>query len=614
MNMISGLQAPHEPAIAIAATFTAEPLLPGLSFVLHEIGLALDVRFCPYNQVFQELLTSTSLLATNAGGVDVVLVRVEDFVREITDLAEARALIRQTVQRLCDALSQHAKRVRSPTIFAALPPSPGAARELLPEFEAANVDLMAHAGSLPGLTLLSEEEIELVASGTRYDELSDRLAHIPYTEEHYASLALAIARKAHALRVPANKVLLLDCDNTLWRGVVGEDGVDGISIPQSLARIQRFAAEVQARGVLVCLVSKNAERDVLEVFEKRSDMVLKSEHVVAHRINWEPKPANIVSLARSLNLGLDSFVYLDDNPVECALMRAELPDVVTLEVPPDDEVESFLAHLWTFDKLAVTDEDVRRTNMYRENAARQERERSTTDMAEFIASLKVVVDIAKPEDGEWPRVSQLTQRTNQFNFTTVRRSESEMRSLPGSGSTVLRIKVSDCFGDYGLVGLVIADVVADALTVDTLLLSCRVLGRGVEHAILRRLGEIAVERGLAHVQLPYVQTSKNEPAGAFAESIAANWRKQEGGRIIYLIPAGEARMILHRPGHDPAAVMDALKSEENKGSSETKTCVTLGADRSRCYDHLARTLISGRALLRAARSGSPRARTLPDKP
>ena len=144
----------------------------------------------------------------------------------------------------------------------------------------------------------------------------------------------------------------------------------------------------------MCLVSKNAERDVFEVFEKRPDMVLKKEHIVAHRINWDPKPNNIVSLARSLNLGLDSFVFMDDNPVECALMRAELPEVVTLQVPPDDEVKSFLSHLWTFDKIAVTDEDARRTKMYRENAARQEFEKSTTDIAEFIASLNVVIDIA----------------------------------------------------------------------------------------------------------------------------------------------------------------------------------------------------------------------------
>src|SRR6185369_1528188 len=155
--------------------------------------------------------------------------------------------------------------------------------------------------SLPGIALMSQEEIDLVSTDFRYDSLSDELAHIPYTEEHYASLALAIVRKVHALRVPSHKVLLLDCDNTLWRGVVGEDGVDGITIPPALANIQRFAKKLEAQGVLVCLLSKNAERDVFDVFEQRSDMVLKKEHIVAHRINWDSKKNNIKSLARSLN-------------------------------------------------------------------------------------------------------------------------------------------------------------------------------------------------------------------------------------------------------------------------------------------------------------------------
>ena len=608
--------APHLPAIAIAATFTAEPLLPPLRLMLHEAGLELDVCFSPYNQLFQELLTSTSLLATNTGGINVVLLRLEDFVREIADPVKARSLIEHTVEQLSDAVSQYVRRVKVPTVLVVLPPSPGVAKALVRDIETANANLVAQARSLPGIALLSEEEIDLVSTGMRYDDLSDGLAHIPYTEEHYASLALAITRKVHALRVPTHKVLALDCDNTLWRGVVGEDGVDGITIPPALACIQRFATKVEAQGVLVCLLSKNAERDVFEVFEQRPDMLLKKEHIVAHRINWDSKPNNIKSLARSLNLGLDSFVYLDDNPVECALMRAELPQVVTLQVPPDDEVESFLSHLWTFDKIAVTDEDARRTKMYRENAARQEFENSTTDIAEFIASLKVVIDIAQPDDSEWPRVAQLTQRTNQFNFTTIRRTEPEMRKLPSGGSVVLRVKVRDRFGDYGLVGLVVADARSDVLVVDTLLLSCRVLGRGVEHGILRHLGDIAIERGLSQVNLAYLPTPKNEPARAFAESVAANYRKQEGDRVIYCIPAEHARTISHRPGHDPAAVVEAQKSEENKGapSSSKQRASASSANRSQRYEKLARTLVSGGDILRAERTANKRARTLPNEP
>ena len=374
----------------------------------------------------------------------------------LKDTEQARAIIKRTAAELSNALSHHAQRVKVPIVCVILEPSPRVAKSLLSDIKAANAALSAQARTLPGISLVSPEDIDLVSTETRFDSVGDELAHMPFTEEHYASIALAIARKVHALRVPAHKALVLDCDETLWRGVVGEDGINGITMPPALIRLQQFAIKVQAQGTLVCLVSKNAERDVLEVFEKRPEMALRLEHVVAHRINWESKPRNIAALARDLNLGLDSFVFIDDNPVECALMRAELPQVVTLQLPPDDEIDSFLSHLWVFDKVTVTDEDARRTRMYRENAARQELEESTTDIAAFIASLGVVIDIAPPEEGEWARVSQLTQRTNQFNFTTVRRTESEMRALPADGSTILRVKVRDRFGDYGLVGLVIA--------------------------------------------------------------------------------------------------------------------------------------------------------------
>jgi FkbH-like protein len=609
---MTNVQVQRNGTIAIAATFTAEPLLPSLRFVLADAGLALDVQFAPYNQVFQELLASTSLLAKNADGVDVLLVRIEDFTRETENVEDARAIIRRIVPELSEALTQHARRVKVPTLFATLPPSPHAARALLGDLDAANAELVAHARSLPGLILLSPEDTDLVSTQERYDGFGDELAHIPFTEDYYAAIALAIARKVHALRVPAHKVLVLDCDETLWRGVVGEDGVDGITIPPHLAQLQQFAVKIQAQGALVCLVSKNTERDVLDVFERRSDMILKIHHVVAHRINWESKPRNLASLARALNLGLDSFVFIDDNPVECALMRAELPQVVTLQLPPDDEINSFLTHLWTFDKLTVTDEDTRRTAMYRENSARQEVEESATDITAFIASLSVVIDIAAPEEGEWPRLAQLTQRTNQFNFTTVRRTEPELRTLQDAGSSVLRVRVRDRFGDYGLVGLVIVDGMGDALVVDTLLLSCRVLGRGVEHAILRRLGVIAGERALHHVDLRFVATAKNEPARAFVENVAAQFRVQEQARIIYRIPVDAAHAIAHRPGHDPTAVIEARKSDERKSMAPSNASV--GVERSERYARLAQTLVSGTCVLQAARAGDARARTLPGSP
>ena len=604
-------QSAHDAAVAIAATFTAEPLLPGLRLVLDAAALPLDVSFCPYHQVFQELLSSTSTLATNAGGVNVVLVRFEDFVRDVQNIEAARVLVERTMRELSEALNHYVQHVKIPTVVAALPSSHDVPEALEPDLEAARASFIVHARSLPGIACLSNEEIDSVSTGERYDSLSDEVGHVPFTDEHYGAIALALVRKVHALRVPAHKVLVLDCDNTLWRGVVGEDGVGGIEITPAFACVQQYAADVQAQGALICLLSKNAERDVLEVFEKRTDMILKLEQIVAHRINWEPKPKNISSLARMLNLGLDSFVFLDDNPVECALMRAELPEVVTLQLPPDDEIKSFLHHLWTFDKIGITKEDARRTSMYRENAARQEHEETTTDIAEFIESLQVVTDIAAPQDNEWTRVAQLTQRTNQFNFTTKRRTEAEMRAAPNHGAIVLRINVRDRFGDYGLVGVVIAHASADVLLVDTFLLSCRVLGRGVEHAILRHLGELAAGRTLSHVHLPYVPSPKNEPARAFAESVAEKYRSQERESVLYRIPVEEARSIAHRPGHDPAAVIEARKSEESKVSASDSAGISVpAADRSERYANLARVLVSGREVGLALKAGAAKSRTL----
>ena len=488
-------------SVAIAATFTAEPLQPGLEYLCHEAGLQLKIRFAPYHQVLQELISSSSMLSSNAEGVNVVLVRFEDFVREIADPAQAQVVIADAASEITQALARFVRRCKVPTILAVLPPSPAAGGELLAAIDAANGRLIAQAGSLPGLSLLRAGDVDLVSVGERYDTDSNELAHIPFTEAHYSALALAIARKIHALLVPDRKVLVLDCDNTLWRGVVGEDGVEGIAIPPTFARLHEFAIKVQAQGVLICLASKNSERDVLEVFETRPDMVLKLDHIVAHRINWESKPQNIAALAKSLSLGLESFVFIDDNPVECELMRAELPQVLTLLLPPEDQIESFLSHIWAFDKESVTEEDKRRTNLYKEDAARKELEQTASNIVDFVSSLKVVVDIRPPDESEWPRLAQLTQRTNQFNFTTVRRTEAELRALgglrPEQRGSVLRVRVSDRFGDYGLVGLVIYRTTPNDLVADTFLLSCRVLGRGVEHTILRHLGSLAKTVGLA---------------------------------------------------------------------------------------------------------------------
>jgi FkbH-like protein len=596
-----------EAKLAIAATFTVEPLLPFLGRMLSYAGLELGLEAAPYDQVFQELLSGTGLLAGNAGGINVLMIRVEDLTRRSPDPDAARTLLARGIGELSDALAAFAGRAKSPTVLIVTPPAGAATEELHAEFAAAKAALLMRAAQLAGFHLISSEELDAVSTGESYDRVSDELAHIPFTDDFYGSLALVIARKVHAIRVPPHKVLVLDCDNTLWSGVVGEVGVDGIAMTPAALRLQRFAVEQQRRGSLICLASKNAEQDVLEVLERRVDMALRPEHIVAHRINWKPKPANMLSLAAELNLGLDSFVFIDDNPIECAEMRSALPQVVTLQLRPDESLD-FLDHLWAFDKVAVTSEDSRRTSLYRENAARQQFEASSNDIASFIESLDLKIDIAAPQEEEWARVAQLTQRTNQFNFTTLRRSEPELRGMRDSGVLVLRVNVKDRFGDYGLVGLMVADAAADALRVDTMLLSCRVLGRGVEHAMLRRLGELAVSRNLPQVRLRYVRTPKNEPALAFADSVVSAHRAEDEQGFIYRIPAGEAAAIAHRPGFDPEAVIRASRSEEKRPA---QTAESEAIDRSTRYARLAFELTSGSAVVRATRAAHAVVRMLP---
>lgn len=591
--------------VVVSATFTIDYLLPSLNYLLGLTKISADIELAPYHQVFQQLLDPFSAFGQNSHGINICIVRLEDFFRDQPDASFTQQHIEKIASELMGALKQFNVRVKGALILAILPCSAKVAVHLKAAINNVSNALKHDLEKLNGVISLSTQDLTSVLFDidSDYDAVSDELAHVPFNESAYAALALVIARKIHLLKTPARKVLVLDCDNTIWRGVVGEDGVEGVVLSDAFLSIQQFAITAQSKGALVCLASKNAQKDVMDVFEQRDDMLLKMQHIVAHRINWAPKHANLQSLASELNLGLDSFVFLDDNPVECGQMRQALPSVVTLQVPEDELVSAFLEHIWLFDKLAITEEDTKRTQMYRENTARQELETNVTDINEFLASLGMLIDIQQPDENDFSRVSQLTQRTNQFNFTTIRRSESDIRALAEADNTILRrVKVFDRFGDYGLVGFCLARIINQVMIVDTLLLSCRVLGRGVEHAILRHLAELGKEASCTQLDIAYVQTPKNEPARAFADSVAANFRESiTDTHFIYRIPISNACEIQHIPGKDPDAVINARTSESKK-NSEPATHQATKATHADYYEELATRLTNGQAVLRALQS------------
>ncbi len=332
--------------LAISASFTAEPIETGLLFWMEKLAIPAAIEFAPYNQIFQQLIDPSSLLSTNQQGVNIILLRVEDWCRfnqsnrKFGDLSKT---LKRNAQDFVSALKTAVSRTTTPYILCLCPAAAtlSAESEERALFHQIEKEIVTELRGLNGLHVVPFQAVQsLYPVEEYYDPQRDHLGHIPFTAEFFTALATSLARKIYAIKTPPHKVIVLDCDNTLWQGVIGEDGVFGIDISPRWQAVQEFMRAQQQAGMLLCLCSKNNEADVLPVFEQRSDMPLRREHLVTWRINWLPKSENIKSLAAELNLGLDSFIFVDDNPVECAEVSTHCPEVLTLQLPIEGDMQA----------------------------------------------------------------------------------------------------------------------------------------------------------------------------------------------------------------------------------------------------------------------------------
>ncbi|MFM1550444.1 MAG: HAD-IIIC family phosphatase [Lentisphaeria bacterium] len=542
-------------AIAITATFTAEPVGEILDFWLAELDIPGTVAFARYNQVFQELLDDSGLLASNRGGLNVVLIRLADW-RETAG----------AVDDFIAAMTTAATTATSPLLVVLCPSSQAHADD--------EERIIAAMTPLAGVRTISVAQLcGRLRSSQIHDAVSEDAGHVPYTDLFFAELGTMIVRHVYdASRTPL-KVIVLDCDNTLWSGVCSEDGPDGVIVDEPRRALQSFMVAQHDAGRLLCLCSKNHQADVDAVF-KRQEMPLSSGHIAATRINWNAKSANLTELAAELKLGLDSFVFVDDNPVECAEVQAGCPEVTTINLPDTPGmVPDFLDNLWIFDRFETTPEDRRRTAMYHAEKQRHDLRGQTLTITDFLEGLQLVTDIRPMTDVDVERVAQMTQRTNQFNFTTYRLDAAEVRAVQAdSGSTILVVDVSDRFGDYGLVGAMIYRSTTVAIEVDAFLISCRTLGRGVEHRMLAHLGEQGLAGGLGHLELPFKPTERNEPAGTFADAVAGRFRSDGDREWMYSIPAATAAGVRYEPSS--AEVPRDSDEPRESGAAATGLAVT----------------------------------------
>ena len=552
--------------VAITSTFTAEPVEAPLAFWMEELGIRSEVIFAPYNQVFQQLLDPASLVLRNRDGINTILLRLTDWQRfeENASAAEAKEKIERNVGELAAMLQGVAAGLSAPTVVCVCPAERKFAKdagwaEFLTRMEQT---LAAELGGVAGVHVITSAQIAALYPVENYeDEYADKIGHIPYTPEFFTALGTMLARRIFSLRSAPRKVIVLDCDNTLWKGVCGEEGPTGVLVDAPRRGLQEFMLRQIEAGMLISLCSKNGEEDVQAVFAQNAGMRLRERDIAARRVNWNPKSQSLRELAAELQLGLDSFVFVDDNPIECAEVEDQCPEVLTLLLPQDaEEIPGFLKNVWAFDHWKVTAEDAKRTEMYRQNAEREQIRKQASTLDDFLAGLELKLKIRAMEEADLARVSQLTERTNQFNFTTIRRSEAEIRQFLESGGQCLVVNLSDRFGDYGLVGAILYSLEKSALEIDTLLLSCRALGRKVEHNMLSRLGEIAGERGVARVVAKFAATKKNQPALDFLNSVGRQFRRPEDEHSLYDFPAGYAAEVQRMQVSAAAADSDEDRS------------------------------------------------------
>ena len=525
-----GLQGRGDPVqlkVAVLSTFTADTMAPFLGTALSDMALTASVHIGGFNQVLAECLMSNSATAQLQPDVLVVWSRLEDVWSGVDQplvdpVASYVELLLGHVEAAIGAAAEW-----SSTLVFVLPALP----ELRPlgVGDAGNPLGVTAAGTaareaarqrlaeVPGVLVADAEEvIRALGSRQALDPRTLIIGRIPYTDQCIADVADRIARLIGLQRNGARKVVVVDADNTLWGGVVGEDGPDGIDLLDSgpgeaFRAFQRWLVELTRAGTLVALASKNNEADVWEGFARR-EMVLKREHVAAWRINWEPKSDNIQALAHQLNLGLSSFVFIDDNPLEISEVESSHLDLRVLTMPDDPAYWTRLAESGLLDRLVPTAEDLSRNGSYQAEAHRSV-VRAQMEPGEFLATLAVAVEVRVAEASDVGRLAQLVAKTNQFTLGGHRHSEPELAALVvRRPRDVLMVHAVDRFGDYGVVGAMVMERGTVATRLDTFVLSCRAMGRGVEDAMLASAVEFADHHDVGviiHV------TDKNIPARQF---------------------------------------------------------------------------------------------------
>lgn len=389
-------------------------------------------------------------------------------------------------------------------------------------------------------------DIDILQSREGYARFFDsRYWHIgrsPYSREGTRLIAAEYIKYIRALKGKNKKCLVLDCDNTLWGGIIGEDGINNIKIGpnypgSAFQAFQQSILNMYNRGVMLAICSKNNENDVLAVLENHPDMILRQKHFVSMKINWQNKAENLKQIAKEINIGVDSLVFIDDNPFEIELVNALLPEVSTILLPKDPSgYRDIIESCGLFDSLIFSEEDTKRNDMYQAELVRKKiaSEMSHLNIVDYYSYLEMEAYTAFADDFSIPRISQLTMRTNQFNLTTKRYSEDDIRKFSADENMdVICLKLSDRFGDMGIIGAAVLEYEGETCTIDSFLMSCRAIGRGVEDVLLKECENLARHRGKKRIVGIFFRTEKNKIVETFLPEHGFKLLSNDGNAFLY---------------------------------------------------------------------------------
>ncbi|HLC52754.1 MAG TPA: HAD-IIIC family phosphatase [Candidatus Nanoarchaeia archaeon] len=545
--------------IAILSTFTIQMILPKLKELSEKDGFNHEIKiFVSYNLCSKELTDNQSEIYQFAPDVLFLFIDLDSLIPEYLDLVkikseERRKVIDLKFSYLLAIVEKFTKERPASTIIIHNFSVPSYS----PLGIADNREAVGLQRSIQDLNRRMEDYFKDNNSVLVFDydgftgsygkkNIIDRrlyfLADIKIKAEYLELLAKNYLNYINSLLGKSKKCLVLDLDNTLWGGIIGEDSPSNLKLGpnppgNAYLEFQKVLLSLFNKGILLTINSKNNFDDAIKVIREHPQMVLKEKNFSAIRINWQDKATNIREIAEELNIGTNSMVFIDDDQYNRMLVKSVLPEVLTVDISNDPTMYAdIIKELMVFDTANLTQEDKVRSKLYAEERERRELQHNLSDFNDFLQELKMEITIGKADESTIPRISQLTQKTNQFNLTTRRYSEAEIKSLASNtNSAVYHIHSKDRLGDAGIVGCAIINIENDSATIDTFLISCRVLGRKIEDALLHHLISEAKNRGVKAIIGSYLPTKKNAQTQNFYKHHGFDLLEESADQVLWIL-------------------------------------------------------------------------------